>query len=100
MRVLGHQTESFMNFRNHVFHPSSWGGAPNAAEEWYEKFIDALKNKNWDKAIYNADVFSHYIADPLHPFHTGQTEEEGKVHKFFEFGTSKSLKKYESVPVE
>ncbi len=88
---------SFHDFRNHVMHPPKWGGAPSAALKWKENMINALKDKNWSEAVYSAGVLSHYIADPFHPLHTGQTAEEAKIHKFFEFGTSRSLKKYDSI---
>lgn len=79
----------FKDFRNHVCHmPNGWGGAKNAVKEWYGKYVEALRARNWKDAAYNAGVMSHYYADVNHPFHTGQTSDEGKVHSYTEFGAA------------
>ena len=81
----------FKDFRNHVLHVSDngWGGAISAAETWYARLVEQLKLNDWPRAVYSAGVLSHYVTDPLMPLHTGQTEDEGQVHKFIEWGTSK-----------
>lgn len=82
----------FKDFKNHVLHISEgeWGGARDAANEWYGKAVEALRKKSWAKAAYALGVMSHYYADPLQPFHTGQTEEEGAIHRAVEWSIAKS----------
>ena len=82
----------FKDFKNHVLHISEgeWGGARDAALEWYAKSVMALKAKKWSDAAYALGVMSHYYADPIQPFHTGQTEEEGAIHRAVEWSIAKS----------
>ncbi|MEM6627177.1 MAG: DUF4332 domain-containing protein [Pseudomonadota bacterium] len=82
----------FKDFKNHVLHVSEgeWGGARDKALEWYANAVDHLKRKRWAKAAYALGVMSHYYADPIQPFHTGQTEEEGAVHRALEWSIAKS----------
>ena len=84
--------EVFKDFKNHVLHvrEGDWGGAPTAAREWYRRTVRALSNKDWSHAVYCAGVMSHYVVDPVQPFHTGQTEEEGVIHRAVEWSFSKS----------
>ncbi|MCA9084103.1 MAG: DUF4332 domain-containing protein [Planctomycetaceae bacterium] len=84
--------KKFKDFRNHVLHVSEnfWGGAVNTAQTWYANYVDRLTAKDWPRAVYCAGVLSHYVTDPLMPLHTGQTEDEGQVHKFIEWGTAKA----------
>ena len=35
-------------------------------------------------------VLSHYLVDPIHPFHTGQSEAENNVHRAVEWSIAKS----------
>jgi len=87
--------DKFHYWKNHVFHPPQWGGAPHAARESYDKFVKLLKSKKWKNAIFWAGVLSHYVSDVLHPLHTGQTPDEPKIHKFHEFGTSRKVNEYD-----
>ena len=84
--------EVFKDFKNHVLHvrDNYWGGAVEAAEEWYRRTIRALVAKDWKLAVYSAGVMSHYVVDPIQPFHTGQTEEEGVIHRAVEQSLSKA----------
>lgn len=84
----------FKDFKNHVLHvrEGEWGGAVEAAEEWYRRTVRALAARQWKQAVYNAGVMSHYIVDPVQPFHTHQTEEEGVIHAAVEQSFSKSWK--------
>lgn len=86
----------FKDFKNHVLHPRDgfWGGAPAAARAWYEKTLAALSAADWPTAAYAAGVLSHYVTDPVQPFHTGQSEAESSIHRAFEWSTAKS---YESL---
>jgi len=83
---------TFKDFRNHVLHISEgeWGGARDKATEWYATAVDLLSRKKWSEAAYALGVLSHYYADPLQPFHTGQTEEEGAIHRAVEWSIAKS----------
>ena len=77
----------FKDFRNHVLHvrDNYWGGAITATELWYGRTVEALRAKKWSDAIYSAGVLSHYYTDPIQPFHTGQCEAEGIVHRAAEW---------------
>ncbi|MEL7129731.1 MAG: DUF4332 domain-containing protein [Pseudomonadota bacterium] len=82
----------FKDFKNHVLHigEGEWGGARDKATEWYAEAVAALKRKKWADAAYALGVLSHYYADPIQPFHTGQTEEEGAIHRALEWSVAKS----------
>ena len=82
----------FKDFKNHVCHVNEgrWGGAPDKAMEWYARSVEFLRAKKWSKAAYALGVLSHYYADPIQPFHTGQTEEEGVIHRAVEWSIAKS----------
>ncbi len=82
----------FKDFMNHVCHVNEgqWGGAPGKAMAWYARSVELLRAKKWSKAAYALGVLSHYYADPIQPFHTGQTEEEGVIHRAVEWSIAKS----------
>jgi predicted flap endonuclease-1-like 5' DNA nuclease len=82
--------KKFRDFRNHVLHVADnyWGGAVPAAELWYGRLVDCLHREEWRRAVYCAGVLTHYITDPFMPLLTGQTEDEGAVHKLIEWGTA------------
>lgn len=84
---------TFKDFRNHVLHvqDDNWGGAPQAAREWYRRTVRALTQNDWRHAAYCAGVMSHYVCDPVQPFHTGQTEEETTIHRAVEWSFSKAF---------
>lgn len=88
--------DEFKDFKNHVLHvrDKDWGGAIEACEEWYRRTVAALKKKEWDQAAWSAGVMSHYYVDPLQPFHTHQTEEEGVIHRAVEWSFNKSYKTF------
>lgn len=83
---------TFKDFRNHVLHvrDNYWGGAPEKTAEWYAKLIEELRAEQWEQAVYAAGVLSHYYTDPIHPFHTGQTEAENIVHRACEWSINRS----------
>jgi predicted flap endonuclease-1-like 5' DNA nuclease len=85
--------EVFKDFKNHVLHvrDNNWGGAREAAREWYRRTVRAMKEQDWAHAAYCAGVMSHYVVDPLQPFHTGQTEEEGVIHRAVEWSFYKAF---------
>lgn len=84
---------TFKDFRNHVLHVSDgfWGGPVKQAQKWYARTVKELQNENWRDAVYSAGVLSHYYMDPLMPLHTGQTEEEGVIHRACEWSVNKSF---------
>ena len=84
--------KKFKDFRNHVLHvrENFWGGAVVASERWYGRLVSRLKEQDWPNAIYAAGVLSHYVSDPFMPLHTGQTEDEGAVHRAIEWGCAKA----------
>ena len=72
----------FCDFKNHVLFPADgwWGGAASKAQAWYINLTTALKKNEWRNAAFSAGVLCHYLTDPLHPFHTGQSVAENDVH--------------------
>lgn len=82
----------FRDSMNHVLHvrDNYWGGAIEHAEAWYGKFVALLRSGMFAEAVYAAGVLSHYIADPMQPLHTAQSEAEGSVHRAFEQSVNKS----------
>ncbi len=84
--------DTFKDFTNHVLHPrdSFWGGAPAAATVWYAKTVAALSVQDWDTAVYSAGVLSHYVTDPLMPFHTAQSEAENNIHRAAEWSINRA----------
>ena len=84
--------DQFKDFKNHVLHVRDglWGGAPDKARSWYHHLVDALNVSDWPTAAYCAGVLSHYYTDPLHPFHTGQSEAENNIHRAVEWSISKA----------
>lgn len=83
---------SFKDFKNHVLHVADayWGGAPEKVENWYGHLVTALRAERWADAVYAAGVLSHYYTDPIHPFHTGQTEAENAIHRAVEWSINRS----------
>lgn len=84
--------DTFKDFKNHVLHvgEGEWGGARAKAAEWYAVSVDLLRRKRWSEAAWALGVLSHYYADPIQPFHTGQTEAEGVIHRAVEWSIAKS----------
>lgn len=91
--------DQFKDFTNHVLHPRDgyWGGAPHAAAETYGKLTSALKSSDWDEAAWQAGILSHYVVDPLMPFHTGQSEAENNIHRAAEWSINRA---YDSLRAE
>jgi predicted flap endonuclease-1-like 5' DNA nuclease len=91
--------ELFKDFKNHVLHvrDKDWGGAVEACQEWYRRTVRALMDKDWKQAAWSAGVMSHYYVDPIQPFHTHQTEEEGVIHRAVEWSFSKSYKTFQNI---
>lgn len=89
----------FKDFKNHVLHvrDKDWGGAIEACKEWYRRTVRALKARDWKQAAWSAGVLSHYYVDPLQPFHTHQTEEEGVIHRAVERSCSKSYAAFQRI---
>ena len=89
----------FKDFKNHVLHvrDKDWGGAIEACDEWYRRTVRALEAKDWKQAAWSAGVMSHYYVDPIQPFHTHQTEEEGVIHRAVEWSFSKSYKTFQNI---
>jgi predicted flap endonuclease-1-like 5' DNA nuclease len=77
----------FRDFKNHVLHvrENNWGGAMTAANDWFQKAVLEFQRQNWEAGIFNTGVLTHYVSDPFMPFHTGQTEAEGVVHRACEW---------------
>lgn len=84
--------DEFKDFKNHVLHVRDdfWGGAPAKARSWYTHLVDALERQDWQTAAYCAGVLSHYVTDPVQPFHTAQSEAENNIHRAAEWSISKS----------
>jgi hypothetical protein len=84
--------KEFKDFKNHVLHTRDgyWGGAPDKVRSWYQHLVEALTLQDWQTAVYCAGVLSHYYTDPLHPFHTAQSEAENNIHRAVEWSISKA----------
>ena len=84
--------KEFKDFKNHVLHTRDgyWGGAPEKVRSWYQHLVEALAQQDWPTAVYCAGVLSHYYTDPLHPFHTAQSEAENNIHRAVEWSISKA----------
>jgi hypothetical protein len=82
----------FKDFKNHVLHVRDgyWGGAVDKVESWYLQTVLALKDARWSEAVYAAGILSHYLVDPIHPFHTAQSEAENNIHRAAEWSISKA----------
>lgn len=82
---------AFKDFRNHVLHVRDgyWGGALEKAEEWYAALCAALEREDWSEAVWSAGVLSHYVTDPIQPFHTGQSGAENSIHRAAEWSISR-----------
>ncbi|MBL8825753.1 MAG: DUF4332 domain-containing protein [Planctomycetaceae bacterium] len=91
--------DQFKDFKNHVLHVNDnfWGGAISAAKLWYGRTVELLANQSWLEAIYAAGVLSHYVSDPFMPFHSGQTEAEGKVHRAAEWSIACSYSELQQI---
>jgi predicted flap endonuclease-1-like 5' DNA nuclease len=91
--------ELFRDFRNHVLHvrEGDWGGAREAAREWYRRTVRALQQEDWAHAAWCAGVMSHYVVDPIQPFHTHQTEEEGVIHRALESALSRAFRELHAI---
>ena len=89
----------FKDFKNHVLHvrEGDWGGAIEACEEWYRRTVRAMTAEDWKQAAWSAGVLSHYYVDPIQPFHTHQTEEEGVIHRAVEWSFSKSYGAFQAI---
>ncbi len=83
--------KTFKDFKNHVLHvrDAYWGGAPEKVASWYAHLVAALEQKNWEEAVWCAGVLSHYYTDPIHPFHTAQSEAENNIHRAVEWSISR-----------
>jgi len=83
---------TFKDFKNHVLHVRDgyWGGALAKTEEWYAKLLAALTAREWEEAVWSAGVLSHYVTDPIQPFHTGQSDAENSIHRAAEWSISRA----------
>ncbi|MGE0022782.1 MAG: DUF4332 domain-containing protein [Hyphomicrobium sp.] len=82
----------FKDFKNHVLHvrDNYWGGALGKTEEWYATLVAALAREDWSEAAWAAGVLSHYVTDPIQPFHTGQSDGENSIHRAAEWSISRA----------
>lgn len=82
----------FKDFKNHVLHVREgfWGGAADKCEEWYQRLVNELAGARWPEAVHAAGILGHYFVDPIHPFHTGQSEAENNIHRAVEWSISRS----------
>lgn len=83
---------TFKDFKNHVLHVRDgyWGGAIDKTESWYGEVVKALADGRWSEAVYAAGILSHYLCDPIHPFHTAQSEAENNIHRAAEWSINRS----------
>lgn len=86
---------TFKDFKNHVLHVRDgyWGGAPEKVASWYAHLVEALAQRDWAQAVWCAGVLSHYYTDPIHPFHTAQSEAENNIHRAVEWSINRDYDK-------
>ncbi len=86
---------TFKDFKNHVLHVRDgyWGGAPEKVASWYAHLVEALQQRDWAQAVWCAGVLSHYYTDPIHPFHTAQSEAENNIHRAVEWSINRDYDK-------
>lgn len=84
--------DEFKDFENHVLHVRDgyWGGAADKVENWYGHLVKELAGQRWSEAVWAAGVLSHYYTDPIHPFHTAQSEAENSIHRAVEWSINRS----------
>mgnify|MGYP000846218284 CR=1 FL=1 len=84
--------DEFKDFKNHVLHVRDgfWGGAPEKARSWYGHLVEVLEGQDWRSAAWCAGILSHYVTDPIHPFHTAQSEAENNIHRAVEWSINRS----------
>ena len=84
--------DEFKDFENHVLHVRDgyWGGAADKVENWYGHLVKELAGQRWSEAVWAAGVLSHYYTDPIHPFHTAQSEAENNIHRAVEWSIGRS----------
>ncbi|WP_425614895.1 DUF4332 domain-containing protein [Anatilimnocola sp. NA78] len=89
----------FKDFKNHVLHVQDnyWGGAVAASQKWYVAAHKAFQSRDWEEGAYSVGVLSHYFSDALMPLHTGQTEDEGPVHRAVEWSICKSYGELQNI---
>lgn len=77
----------FRDFKNHVLHvyEDCWGGAIEASTKWYRIATQAFREEDWAHGVYASGVLSHYVTDPLMPFHSAQNDEENNIHRACEW---------------
>jgi predicted flap endonuclease-1-like 5' DNA nuclease len=77
----------FRDFKNHVLHvhENCWGGAIEASVKWYRIALQALQDEDWSHAVYASGVLSHYVTDPVMPFHSAQNDQENNIHRACEW---------------
>jgi predicted flap endonuclease-1-like 5' DNA nuclease len=85
--------DELKDFQNHVLHVRDgyWGGAADKVENWYGHLVKALAGERWSEAAWAAGVLSHYYTDPIHPFHTAQSEAENNIHRAVEWSINRSF---------
>lgn len=90
----------FKDFKNHVLHPRDgfWGGAPAKARAWYVDLVEACRREDWPAVAWSAGVLSHYVTDPMQPFHTAQSEAENAIHRAAEWSISRSYADLKGLP--
>lgn len=71
----------FKDFKNHVLllDEGEWGGARDAATEWYGEAVAFLRSRRWSKAAYALGAACAYAVSPTRPLHTVQSEEAGAL---------------------
>jgi hypothetical protein len=84
--------DRFKDFKNHVLHVRDgyWGGALDKSGDWYAALVDDIRAGDWEKAVWSAGVLSHYVSDPIQPFHTAQSDAENSIHRAAEWSISRS----------
>ena len=82
---------TFKDFKNHVLHVRDdyWGGAAGKTQEWYGSLWKRCAAQRGARPSSGRRA-QHYYTDPIHPFHTAQTEAENAIHRACEWSINRS----------
>ena len=72
----------------------TYGGAPEAAEVWYERMRNRLEAGNERGASRALGIMAHIVGDVAQPMHTDSRPREDRVHGLYESAVDRRLDEY------
>lgn len=91
--------DELRDFANHVLYvgPQRFGGAAEAARQWFDQLVAALAECRWPDAAYALGILSHYASDPFMPLNTRQSEAGNIVQLGIEWSVCRTYGQIQSV---